>query len=75
MAEQQDEQEEREGVPATDTSGASPMGVGESTSTPGQEMAGESEEAHRADRLEVGVGRSQNIDPESPTMQTGDQGG
>jgi hypothetical protein len=69
-------QEEREGVSATDTSGASPMGVGESTSAQGNErMLGESEEAHRKDRVETGVGGSKPIDPQSPNLQVGDQGG
>lgn len=68
--------EEREGVSATDTSGASPLGVGKSTSGQGnEEMFGEPEEAHRRDRVETGVGRSRPIDPESPNLQPGDQGG
>ncbi len=72
-------QEEREGVPATDTSAASPMGVGESINAQGNEQAlGKSEEARRKDREETthsGVGRSKPIDPESPNLQPGDQGG
>ncbi|MGH3916703.1 MAG: hypothetical protein ACRDTC_25305 [Pseudonocardiaceae bacterium] len=72
-------QEEREGVSATDTSAASPLGVGESTRGQGNEEAlGESEESRRAGRLETsntGVGRSEPIDSESPNLQPGDQGG
>jgi hypothetical protein len=72
-------QEEREGVPATDTSAASPMGVGESINAQGNEKAlGTSEETRRRDREETthgGVGRSAPIDPESPDLQPGDQGG
>ena len=72
--------EEREGVPATDTTGASPHGVGDATSgAPGNEQAlGKSDEERRRDRLETshsGVGRSEPIDPESPNLQPGDQGG
>ncbi|MGH4025655.1 MAG: hypothetical protein ACRDRV_13855 [Pseudonocardiaceae bacterium] len=72
-------QEEREGVSPTDTTAASPHGVGESRGSQGNEqMLGESEEARRKDRLEAshsGVGRSEPIDPESPNLQPGDQGG
>jgi hypothetical protein len=39
-------------------------------------MHGSSTEAQKADQLDVGVGgRTENIDPESPTAMTGDQGG
>lgn len=72
-------QEERDGVPPTDTAAASPHGVGESTSSQGNERGlGQSKESHRKDREEstyAGVSRSQPIDPESPNMQPGDQGG
>ncbi|MCA1674699.1 MAG: hypothetical protein LC799_21735, partial [Actinobacteria bacterium] len=69
-------QEEREGVPPTDTSPGSPHGVGESRGSQGNEqMLGESNEARRQDRLETGVSRSQPIDPESPNLHSGDQGG
>lgn len=71
--------EEQEGVSPTDTSAASPLGVGESSSTQGNERKlGESEESHRKDRLETshsGIGQSEPIDPDSPNMQPGDQGG
>jgi hypothetical protein len=72
-------QEEREGVPATDTSAASPMGVGESVNSQGNEQAlGDSEDSRRKERSETthgGVGRSEPIDPDSPNLQPGDQGG
>ena len=72
-------QEEREGMRPDDTTPAGPLGVGETRSSQGNEqMVGESEETHRKDRTEVsaaGVGRSKPIDPESPDMPTGDQGG
>lgn len=72
-------EEERGGVPATDTSAASPLGVGEPTSAQGnEEMLGTSEEARRKDRQKAtsaGVGRSTPVDPDSPNLQPGDQGG
>ncbi len=68
---------EREGVSATDTTGASPLGVGESTVQQGNErMLGRSDEAHTSDQLDIGVGgATKNIDPESPNAMQGDQGG
>jgi hypothetical protein len=69
-------QAEREGVPATDTTGASPHGVGVSTRGSGNESAlGDSEEERRADRMDTGLSREGNVDPESPAMHSGDQGG
>lgn len=70
-------QAEREGVSDTDTTGASPLGVGESTTTQGNElMVNKSEAAHRSDQLDHGVGgQTENVDPESPAMLSGDQGG
>lgn len=74
-----EEQDEREGVSPTDTNPSSPYGVGESGSAQGNEQAlGKSDEERRKDRLETsysGVGRSEPIDPESPNLQPGDQGG
>ncbi|HEU0127564.1 MAG TPA: hypothetical protein VFQ48_03025 [Pseudonocardiaceae bacterium] len=68
--------EESEGVPVTDTSGASPLGVGDSDRAPGnEEMYGESAEALREARMGEGVGRQAPIDAESPDMRVGDQGG
>ncbi|MGB8201392.1 MAG: hypothetical protein WCF33_17145 [Pseudonocardiaceae bacterium] len=70
-------QAEREGVPVTDTTGASPLGVGESVVTQGNErMVNTPDSAQKADQTDIGVGgASENIDPESPTALTGDQGG
>lgn len=70
-------QTEKEGVPATDTSAASPLGVGVSKGNQGNKhMYGRSERKHRSDQLDIGVGGyTENIDPESPTVMTGDQGG
>lgn len=31
--------------------------------------------SHRSDRLDTGISKDKNIDPESPTMHPGDQGG
>ncbi|MBV9140656.1 MAG: hypothetical protein JO115_07040 [Pseudonocardiales bacterium] len=70
-------QAEREGVSPTDTTAASPHGVGVSTSTQGNvRMHGSSTEAQKADQLDAGTDDlTPNIDPESPTMIRGDQGG
>jgi hypothetical protein len=41
-----------------------------------EKMYGRSDEAHRSDQLDIGVGgKTENIDPASPTVMTGDQGG
>jgi hypothetical protein len=68
---------EREGVSDTDTTAASPLGAGVSKSKQGNErMYGRSEEAHDADQFDIGVGgETENIEPESPRMLSGDQGG
>ncbi len=70
-------QAEREGVAATDTTAASPMGVGESMVTQGNErMVNKSEAAQRADQTDAGVGgRTPNLEPEMPETLSGDQGG
>lgn len=69
-------QVEREGVSATDATAATPLGVGRSINTRGNErLVGKSEAAHDRDRLDHGVGgRSANVDPSSPIMQPGDGG-
>jgi len=68
-------QAEREGVSDTDTTAASPHGVGESTSTAGNEPPlGQSEASHRSDRMDTGVSREGNVDSDSPAMHSGDQG-
>jgi hypothetical protein len=67
---------DREGVSASDTTPSGPHGVGTSTSPSGNEPSlTDSEESHREDRLDAGVSGEQNVDPGSPTMRTGDQGG
>jgi hypothetical protein len=67
---------ERQGVSDTDTTAASPLGVGVSTSTSGEErMYGRSKEAQKADQTDAGIQREPNVDSESPGMLTGDQGG
>jgi hypothetical protein len=70
-------QAEREGVSDTDATAASPLGAGVSKGSMGNEkMYGRSDEAHVSDQVDIGVGgRTENVDPESPTMMTGDQGG
>jgi len=69
-------QAEREGMSDTDMSPSGPHGVGESTSTSGNEQAlGDSAATRHADRVDTGVSREKNIDPESPAMHTGNQGG
>lgn len=32
-------------------------------------------EEHRSDRLDAGISQEKNVDPQSPSMPTGDQGG
>jgi hypothetical protein len=65
---------EREGVTATEPAPSGPHGVGESTTTSGQDLGGQmSEEAHRADRLDSGIGDEEQIT--GPAMHPGDQGG
>ena len=70
-------QEERAGYSDTDTAPKDPHGVGASTSTSGEELgSGMSEEAHTKDRFDGGIADStSNVDPDSPPMRTGDQGG
>lgn len=68
--------EERSGVPSTDTSGASPLGVGVSITAQGNKRAlGRSEERRRREREEAGVRSGQPIDPAMPNLRPGDQGG
>lgn len=68
---------EREGVSPTDTTAASPMGVGESINKQGNEKAlNRSAAANEADQHDIGVGgHTPNRDPEMPEMLTGGQGG
>ena len=65
---------ERAGMTDTEMAPSGPMGVGQSVS-PGNERAlGDSEETQKADRLDTGVSREGNVDPDSPAMHSGDQG-
>lgn len=66
----------REGVSDTDMAPAGPHGVGSSTSTQGNEpsLSG-SEASHSSDRLDTGVSSEPNVEPQSPPMGSGDQGG
>jgi hypothetical protein len=68
---------EREGVTATEPAPKGPHGVGQSTTTSGEDYGrGMSEEARLKDRFDGGIADSTtNVDPESPPMRTGDQGG
>jgi len=70
-------QEELGGMEATDINPPVQQGVGETTTTSGEElMHGTSEEARRKERLEGGIGDTgRNVDEDSPVMRTGDQGG
>ncbi len=74
---QVDSQVERDGVSDTDTTAASPMGVGESMVTQGNErMVNKSDAAQKADQTDIGIGgATKNIDSESPDMLPGNQGG
>ena len=78
--------EEREGVPPTDTSAASPLGVGESITPRGEEQvlhhgggearaADEESEPRRKDREEAGIKPDPPISEEMPNLRPGDQGG
>ncbi len=67
---------ERAGVPSTDTSGRTPLGVGETHTPQGNEAAlGQSEEQRRKDREEAGVDAGKPMDPSMPNLRPGDQAG
>ena len=70
-------QEERQGYSDTDTAPKDIHGVGDTTSTSGEDYGRSmSEEAHTKDRFDGGIADSTtNVDPDSPKMRTGDQGG
>jgi hypothetical protein len=83
-------EEEREGVPSTDTTAESPLGVGVSTTRRGEDVAKQEDERGRettgvkgeSERPvgESGQRDSTGIEPqdpgeESPNLPTGDQGG
>jgi hypothetical protein len=61
----------------TDTAPKGPYNVGETTTTSGEDIGrGMSEEARKEDRFDGGIADSTtNVDPDSPPMRTGDQGG
>jgi hypothetical protein len=82
--------EEREGVGPTDTTAATPLGVGESTTKRAEEYGAEGEEGRRTlgtkgeserpygtsdPENATGVDPQDPIDDDSPTMPPGDQGG
>lgn len=68
---------ERRGMPSTDTSGTTPLGVGETHTPQGNEAAlKSSEEERRKDREDAGVDPGQPVDPSSmPNLRPGDQAG
>jgi hypothetical protein len=83
-------EEERDGVPATDMEASSPLGVGESSSRRGEEIGAGAESGRRdagttgqaqrpagtsTERDSTTIDPQEPIDPESPNLQRGDQGG
>ncbi|MCA1836776.1 MAG: hypothetical protein LC721_10830 [Actinobacteria bacterium] len=68
---------ERGGMTDTDMAPKGPMNVGASPSTSGEDYGRQMSEAgHTKDRMDGGIADSTtNVDPESPQMSTGDQGG
>jgi hypothetical protein len=82
--------EEREGVPPTDTEARSPLGVGESITKRAEEYGAEGEEGRHTEGRKgpsqrpygssdastaTGVDPQEPIDPDMPKMPPGDQGG
>ena len=65
------------GMTDTDMAPKDPHGVGQSPSTSGEDYGRSMSEAgHTADRFDGGIADSTtNVDPDSPKMGTGDQGG
>jgi len=82
-------EEEREGVPPTDTSARTPLGVGTSSTKRAEEHGAEGEEGRptqgmkgpsqrpygTSDPEATGVAGQHPIDPDSPNLESGDQGG
>lgn len=65
---------EREGMSDTDMSPSGPLGVGETTTTSGEDLGrGMSEERQREDRLNTGI--SDEEQTTGPATHRGDQGG
>lgn len=78
--------EERTGVPPTDTSAQTPLGVGESITPRGEEqvlhhgggearLSDENVEERRKDREEAGIKPDPPISEDMPNLRPGDQGG
>jgi hypothetical protein len=78
--------EERRGMSATDTNPEPPLGVGRSTGKRGEDLAPDRDDVGTKGEAERPVGRtpdddidetggSRPVDPRSPDLQTGDQGG
>ena len=78
--------EERAGVPATDTSAASPLGVGVSSGSRGEDLAEDEREEGTKGRSgrpyggssqeeTTGVAAQGPTEPDAPDLQPGDQGG
>jgi hypothetical protein len=65
------------GMTDTDMAPKGPHGVGQSTSTSGEDYGRSMSEAgHTEDRFDGGIADSTtNVNPDSPQMRTGDQGG
>lgn len=64
---------ERGGMSDTDPAPSGPLGVGQSISTSGEDLAPSTREAHEEDRLNTGVSDEGQIS--GPPMHSGDQGG
>jgi hypothetical protein len=76
MAGRKISRKERRGVPATDMSARSPLGVGVSITPQGNTRAlGRSERQRRYDREDAGISPPHPIHPDSPRLIPGDQGG
>jgi hypothetical protein len=78
--------EERAGVPATDTSAASPLGVGVSSGRRGEDLADDEREegtkgasgrpyGGSSQEEATGVDPQEPTEPDAPNLQRGDQGG
>jgi hypothetical protein len=86
----EESEEERTGVPPTDTEARTPLGVGESTTTRAEDYGKEGEKGRQTlgtkgksqrpygtsdPESATGVDPQGPIDPESPPLPPGDQGG
>jgi hypothetical protein len=69
-------QVEQEGMSDTDMAPSGPLGVGETTTTSGEDIGrGMSEDARRDERLDSGLSDVGNKATDSPATSSGDQGG